>query len=410
MHKSRVVNNTIMLYLMSIAKLIFPLLTLPYLTRVLTEEAYGLVSYVKSCMTYLQLIVDFGFLLSSVKDIVNANGDNKKIGEIVGNTIGAKLMLVVVSTLVMGVMVVTIPILRINISYFILSFITVATTVFLADFFFRGIEKMHYITMIYVSTKAVSTILTFVFVKNDGNILWIPILDILANLLSIGITWVIIHQLQIIIHISSFRVCWRMIKESFIYFASSVATTAFSALNTMLIGIYLTDLKQVAYWGLCLNIIASIQGLYAPVCNSVYPHMIREKNLKFIHKVLAIFMPIVTVGCIFSFFFSKTAMLIVGGEKYVPAYTLFRWMIPILFFSFPAQLYGWPTLGGIGKTKQTTLSTIAAAIAQVVGLVVLAVTNYFTLTALAILRWSTEALMMCIRIYFTYQNRDSFKR
>ena len=64
-----------MLYIMSIAKLLFPLITLPYLTRILTEETYGFVSYVKSCMVYIQLIVDFGFILSSVKDIVKANGD-----------------------------------------------------------------------------------------------------------------------------------------------------------------------------------------------------------------------------------------------------------------------------------------------------------------------------------------------
>ena len=48
--EKKVVGNTIMLYIMTIAKMIFPLLTLPYLTRILSEEAYGFVSYVKSCM------------------------------------------------------------------------------------------------------------------------------------------------------------------------------------------------------------------------------------------------------------------------------------------------------------------------------------------------------------------------
>ena len=61
MKNNKVLSNTIMLYIMSIAKLIFPLLTLPYLTRVLSSDAYGFVSYVKSCMVYIQLLVDFGF-------------------------------------------------------------------------------------------------------------------------------------------------------------------------------------------------------------------------------------------------------------------------------------------------------------------------------------------------------------
>ena len=410
MKKSNIASNMLMLYLLSIAKLILPLLTLPYLTRVLSEETYGLVTYVKSCMTYMHLIVDFGFILSSVKDIVNAGGDNKRIGEIAGNTFGAKLILVMISAVVLTVMCCTIPLLQLDLHFVVLSFVAVAVTAFLADFLFRGIEKMHYITIIYLISKSVSTILTFVIVKNDGDLLWIPVLDIVSNLVAIVISMVILKKLGIRPRMTSFRDCLAMLKESFIYFLSSAATTAFSALNTLVIGIYLTDLKQVAYWGLCLNIIGAIQGLYAPICNSVYPHMIKAKDLRLIHKLLTIFMPVVTCGCIFCFFFAKQALFIIGGEKYVPAYFLFRWMIPILFFSFPAQLYGWPTLGAIGQTKKTTLSTVISAIAQVLGLVFLGITNLLSVTTMAILRGSTEALFMVIRVIFVYKNKSSFKQ
>lgn len=410
MKEKKVVGNTIMLYIMTIAKLIFPLLTLPYLTRILTEETYGFVSYVKSCMTYIQLIVDFGFILSSVKDIVKANGDNEKIGVITGNTFLSKFFLSILSGLVLVVMCFTIEILRINILYVILSFVAVASSLFLADFLFRGIEKMHYITIIYVISKGVSVALTFVLVRNDDSLLWIPILDILTNVIAVVITFVIISRLKIKIKVSNVKDCLTMIKDSFFYFLSSVATTAFSALNTLLIGIFITDLAQVAYWSLCLNIVSAIQGLYAPICNSIYPHMIREKNLTFIHKVLLIFMPIVIGGCLLCYFLAPTALRIVGGEKYVVASSLFRMMIPILFFSFPAQIYGWPTLGAIGKVKETTLSTVIAAVVQVMGLGVLILIDRFTLTNLALLRGGTECILMAVRMFVTYKNRSGFVR
>ena len=188
MKEKKVVGNTIMLYIMTIAKLIFPLLTLPYLTRILTEETYGFVSYVKSCMTYIQLIVDFGFILSSVKDIVKANGDNEKIGIITGNTFLSKFFLSILSGLVLVVMCFTIKILQINILYVILSFVAVASSLFLADFLFRGIEKMQYITIVYVISKGISVVLTFVFVRGDSSLLWIPVLDILTNVVAVVIT------------------------------------------------------------------------------------------------------------------------------------------------------------------------------------------------------------------------------
>lgn len=408
MMKSKVVGNTVMLYMMSIAKLIFPLLTLPYLTRVLSEETYGFVSYVKSCMIYAQLIIDFGFILSSVKDIVQANGDNEKIGYIAGNTFLSKVILSVISAITLLSMCFMIEILQLDIIYVVLSFIAVAITSFLADFLFRGIEKMHYITIIYLIAKSISVILTFVFVKDDTTIVWIPILEILMNVISILISIGIIKKLGIKIRISSIKNCFIMIKDSFIYFLSSAATTAFSVLNTLLIGLYIKDLTQVAYWSLCINIISAIQGLYSPICNGVYPHMIKEKKLGFIHKVMMIFMPLVTIGCVLCIVLSETAMLVVGGEKYIEAAYLFRWLVPILFFSFPAQLYGWPTLGSIGMAKETTLSTIITAIVQVVGLVVLIITNQFNLFTMAILRFSTEALLMMVRMLITYNNKGRF--
>ena len=168
------------------------------------------------------------------------------------------------------------------------------------------------------------------------------------------------------------------------------------------------DLGQVAKWAVCMQIISAIQGLYAPICNGIYPHMIKQKSLKFIHKLLAIFMPVVTLGCVMCFFLSEFALLVVGGEKYVDAYWLFRCMIPILFFSFPAQVYGWPTLGAVGKVKSTTASTISTAIVQIVGLFILIVTNCFNLISLALLRCFTELLLMTIRMTITYKNKKSF--
>ena len=83
-----------MLYIMNIAKMIFPLITLPYLTRVLSVPGYGVVSYVKAIMQYMQLIVDFGFLLSGTKDIVMVQGNKDQIDHEVGNIFLARLLLV----------------------------------------------------------------------------------------------------------------------------------------------------------------------------------------------------------------------------------------------------------------------------------------------------------------------------
>ena len=359
-------------------------------------------------MTYMQLFIDFGFILSSVKDIVKADGDKKKIGTITGNTIISKAMLTVAAAAVMFGICIFMSELRANWLFVLFSFVSVATSIFLLDFLFRGIEKMQYITYIFLITKTITTALTFIWVKNDGDLILIPLLEILANVISATISIGILNKLKFKIYFGSIKDCFQMIKDSFSYFLSNVATTAFSALNTLILGIYMKDMTQVGHWSVCLSMVSAIQGLYSPICNGVYPHMIKEKSLKFIHKTMLLIMPVVTAGCVFSFFVARQALFVIGDESYMVAAPVFRCMIPILFFSFPAQLYGWPTLGAIGKVKETTVSTVVSAVIQIIGLVVLIVTNNFNLITLALVRSFTEFCLMAIRMVIVYVNRKSF--
>ena len=107
----RTLSNTFMLNLLTFAKMIIPLVTLPYLTRVLSAEAYGTVSYVKSVIAYTQLVVDFGFIISSTKDIVDAAGNRNKINEIVSSTILARLLLSIFAIAVGIILSFVVPIL-----------------------------------------------------------------------------------------------------------------------------------------------------------------------------------------------------------------------------------------------------------------------------------------------------------
>ena len=400
--------NTAMLYLMNIAKLIFPFVTLPYLTRVLSVEGYATVSYVKSVMQYMQLVVDFGFMLSGTTAIVNANGDKNKMSSIVSNTILAKLMLSLAAFTVLAVMCLTIPLLQQNVLYTLLSFVTVFLTAFLVDYLFRGLEQMQEITFRFVTMKGLSTALTFVFVHNDSNMLWIPVLDILGTLVALALVWTRVRKYGVTFCKPEWKKAWAQLRESFRYFISDMATTTFGALNTVLIGIILPT-AQIALWSVAMQIISAVQVMYSPITNGIYPEMIRSKSAKLIQKTCKIFIPVVVVGCIALFFLSRIAILIVSGEKYLDAVPVLQWLIPVLLFSFPAMLIGWPALGAIGRIKETTMTTVISAVFQCVGLLVLIVAKQFTIINLAILRGMTELVLLGVRLYYCMRYRAEFR-
>ncbi len=389
-------KNTSMLYLMNIAKMFFPLVTLPYLTRVLTVDCYAIVAYVKAVMQYVQIVLMFGFTLSATKDIVNAREDKHLIGAITGGVLEAKGILSVIVAMVLLVLTVTIPLLRDNPIYTFLAFINIVITEMLADFLFRGIDKMEVITIRFVVSKLISTLLTFVFVKNDSDVLLIPLFDIAGSIVALILVLHEIRKIGIIIAKTPLTDALSRLKESAIYFASDMATTAFGALNTILIGIFVTK-TDVSYWSLCMQLVSAVQSLYTPITNGIYPSMVRTKSLKFLKKILLIFMPIVVAGCVLCVFLSNFIVTLIGGIQYAEAAPLFRTLIPVLFFGFPGMLLGWPALGPIGRQKETTLTTIVTAIFQISGLGVLILTKSFNLTSIAILRSITEGVMMVLR-------------
>ena len=402
----KVANNIIMLYGMSIAKIVFPLLTLPYLTRVLSVESYGVVSYVKAVMQYMQLVVDFGFMLSGTKDIVNAKNDHEKLEKEVGDILLARVLLAAAFVALLG-MTAVIPLLRTNIGYTLLAFVTVFLSVFLFDYFFRGIEKMQVITLRFVTMRGIATALTFVFVHSDKDILFVPLLDAVGSLVAVILVFVELKKENIKIHFSGVSTAWKKLKNSFVYFASNMATTAFGALNTLLIGAFLPA-TEVAYWSVCMQLIGAVQTMYTPITDGIYPEMIKTKSWKFIKRLLMIFMPIVFAGSAFSIAVAPYALQIVGGEQYVAATSLFRALVPVLIFSFPGIVLGWPTLGALDKAAQVTKTTILSAVVQVASLLLLIATGHFTVMWIAIFRCVTEFVLMASRGWYCWKYRKEF--
>ena len=407
MSNKTILKNTFMLYILNIAKMVFPFLTFPYLTRVLSVDGYALVMYVRAAMQYLQIFVDFGFGLSATKHIVRANNNMTKIGYIVSDTILARILLAMVGGMILGIMIIFIPLLKQNILYTFLSFISVFLSCFFVDYLFNGLEKMHEITVRFVVLKGIVTILTFVLIHSDEDILLIPCLDILAFGITIILVRWQLYKYKIQLYWPRLRCTWFHIRDSFQYFISSMATTAFGALNTLLIGIFLPTV-DVAVWTVAIQIVSIVQTLFTPIIAGMYPEMVRHKELKLIKKAFVWCMPMVLAGSLLICLFAPLIIRIVAGTKYDNAYDVLHLLVPVIIFSFPAMLLGWPSLGAIGKAKETSASTIIAAMIQCTGLGLLILWGHFTLYWLAILRGLTEGILCAVRSFLCYKYRKLF--
>lgn len=403
------IKNTSSLYILNIVKLLFPLLTLPYLTRVLSLDAYGMVTYVKALIAYVQLVIDFGFMLSATKNIVNACANPSKIGRIVGDTLAEKIFLSIISILIYSILMWQIPIMRENILFSVLYLLATVTNIFIFDFLFRGIEKMHAVAIPYVVSKTIITILTFIVVKDDSSILWIPILEGVGNLVAAVVSYGFLHHYGIKLSFSDLPVWVKDLKESSIYFLSNFATTIFGVFTTVISGFYLQS-QEIAFWGIAMQLLSAAKSLYNPIANSLYPHMIRTKDIQSVKKINRIMLVLIIFGVLIVLFFSNQILSIIGGEKYTISADFLKYLLPAFVASFYSMIYGWPVLGAIDKVKETTMTTILASIVQILGLGIFILSDNFTLITLAICSSMSEVVLWISRYLIYFKNRSLFVR
>lgn len=405
-NRSSFFKNTLALYSLNIVRLLFPLLTLPYLTRVLSLDIYGMVTYSKALITYVQLVIDFGFMLSATKKIVNAGDNRERIGMIVGDTLIEKMILVSLTIPVYLLIIYQVPLMTENLFFSILYLVSAVLNVFLFDFLFRGLEQMYGAAVPYVVAKTITTLLTFVLVKGNSSILWIPILEILGNTVAVLVSYYLMLRLQIRLHFSNWKIWKQDLKDSFTYFLSNFATTIFGAFTTVIAGFYLQS-RDIAFWGLAMQLLSATKALYNPIANSLYPHMIRTKEIRFIHKINALMSIPIALGILITLLFSEKILLLIGGDQYTSSGVILKGLLPAFVASFYSMLYGWPVLGAIDKQKETTATTIVAAIVQILVIVLAILTNHFTLFMLAISCSLAECVLFFSR-YFLYLKYKSF--
>ncbi len=394
-------KNSILLYIMTGAKFVLPLIITACLTRRLGTENYGIITYMTSVMGYFILLFDFGFNYSATKKISQNRNNRSIVNKTIGAIFTAKLLLVLVGLVILFVLIPLINILRNNLVLVLLYYFSTAAHIFLPDFLYRGLEKMEGVTIRYILAKLISAALIFIAVQDESDLLLIPLFYFLGT--AVASIYTIRHmiiKLGYHFSFSGIKDATNELKDSFIYFASTFATTALSVTNTLVMGIVNLSVDEIAYWGIAFQIIQAIQAMYDPITTSIYPHIAAKKNYKLVLKITGALTPVVVIGCVATYFLSGVAINILAGSDYSAAVLVLKMLIPILLFSFIAQMIGFPLLGAIGGQKEVTKSTIISACFHLLGIIFLIVLGKFSLTSVSILRVMSEFVLMSVRVYF----------
>lgn len=409
--KKRLLSNFFSLSVLRVFTYILPLLTLPYLVRVLGVEKFGLVMFAQSFIMFFNILVDYGFNLSATREVSIYREDQNKLTEIYSSVITIKFILVGLSFIILSIIVFSFKKFSNDWELYCLTFLLVIGQALFPIWYFQGLEKMKYVTIVNITSRALFTVAIFIFIHKETDYIFVPLLNGLGfiggGLYSLWIIKTHFHQKFVL---QKFQTLINYFKESSQFFLSRVSVSIYTLANTFVLGLF-TNNTLVGYYSVAEKLYMAMQSLYAPVVQTLYPYVAKERDIKLFKKIFysAIFLNIISV--IFLYFFGKYIFALLFTQKIAEeSIKVFNIFLVANFIVVPSILIGYPFLGALGFAKYANMSVIYASIVHFIGLTILIISHNINIYNVAIMVIITQCIDFMYRLYGILSNKLWFKK
>lgn len=355
-------SNFMWLTILQIAGYVFPLLTLPYLARVIGVDGFGKIAFAAAVIVWMQTIVDWGFNFTATRDVAKNRENLEKVSSIFSEVLWARCFLLVISYIILAILVFIIPQFReAQVAIWVTSLMLVGHILY-PEWFFQALERMKYITILGVVAKLVFTVAVFVFIRKPEHYILQPLFVSLGFVVS-GIIALcfIIGRWGIRIKKPTFRAILSTIKDSTDIFINNLMPNLYNSFSVVLLGMYGNPTMNGLYDAGKKLPMTSYQFITI-ISRTFFPYLSRNSSR---HSAFAkLYLSIAFIVAIIMFFLSKPLLLLFYSAEFVEAVPIMQLMSVSLVFLAMSSVYGTNYL--LVKNKDQLLRNITI-IASIVG-------------------------------------------
>ncbi|WJH20678.1 oligosaccharide flippase family protein [Edwardsiella ictaluri] len=367
---SSLLKNSISLLAMQGINYILPLVTLPYLTRILHVYPFGIYSATMSVGAYVILFINFGFDLSATRKIAKSKGDNYAISAIFFNVILAKFLLFFLSFVIVFLLLYTIDSFGPIRPLFFLLIPQFIGCVFFPVWLYQGVERLYLISAITSATKLLIIPLFFLFVRDVGDIDKAIIISGFPLFFSGIIGFYLAYKLNII-NFSGVRVrvndAILLIKESTSVFIGTVAISIYTACTPIILSI-VSNYTEVGYFSAVDKLRSAILGMFIVLGQVFYPRatVLFESDFSkykiFIRRIIFSQIIFGGIGMILFYFFMPIIAPFILGHGFHGLTELIEIMAPMILLIPLSVIFSNCILLPMGKSKLFYIVPIMTAI------------------------------------------------
>ncbi len=384
---------------------VIPLVTVPYLSRVLGPSSWGLLAMAQAFAMYGALIVDYGFIFSASRQIVTSSS-RTEIENVIADVQGAKLLLAGIVAIGAFLAYRFVPLFR---EHPLLLSVAVASEVFkaaLPTFYFFGIQRVAFASMLDIVSRLAAAAGIFVFVRQPADGWKVFGLNLIGALIALAIGSSVMYSRYSFLW-PRLRGSWKMLRQTGAMFLFRSANHIYSLSNAFVLGLFASP-RDVGYYAGAEKINSAAIGLLSPLSTALYPRsaaLAKEsfgKALQLTRVSLFLMLGVGTGLMLLMWFASGFIVQLILGPKYQAS------AIPFSILSLRAPMAAWTNVLGFQWLLALGLETafqriIVVAIALNLSLAAVLAPR-FTSTGMA---WAVVASQtaVVIGIYFVLQRR-----
>lgn len=232
-----VASNFAWLSALQVAGYVFPLITMPYLARVIGVDGFGKIAFANAIILWIQIISEWGFNQTATRDVAQNRDNHQAVSQIFSNVLWARCLLMFFSLAVLLGLIAVIPQFREYWAVILVTFLMIPGHILFPDWFFQAIEKMRYISLFNIGMKFLFTIAVFVFIKAPEDYILQPLFISLGYMVSGCIAfYFIVWRWQVKILPPKCSEVFSAIKQSTDVFINNLAPNLYNSFSQLLLG------------------------------------------------------------------------------------------------------------------------------------------------------------------------------
>lgn len=359
--------NFVMNAILTVSSFVFPMITFPYASRVLLVENYGKVTFATSVLTYFAMFAALGIPNYGIRACARVREDKVKLSRTAQELMIINLITSAITYIAFFVSLIFVKRFQQDSTLLIINSVSILLNTLGVTWLYSALEQYSYITVRNIVCKIISIILMFIFVHNPSDYVIYGAIAMVASGGSNLLNFLNLRKCIILKPLGNYHFKQHL-KPIFIFFATSVAISVYTNLDTVMLG-FMTDDTQTGLYGASVKVKNLLTGVVSSLGNVLLPrlslYVSNQESDKFyetLSKVLNFLLLISLPLTIYFAFYSRTSILLFSGAEYEGATLPMQLLMPTVFLIAISGLTGNQMLVPLGRERVVMTSVICGAL------------------------------------------------